>query len=249
MKPILFNTEMVRAILEGRKTVTRRLVKGQDPMVKAPYQPGDILWVRETFRVDYLSNTPGAGRIRYKADGAYSDFGFAVERYDMMRRAQRKPGWRPSENMPREAARIFLRVTAVRAERLQEITPEDVEREGIRWVNNPLIRLNLTTLASESKRRFAPLWDSTIKPADLPRCGWEANPWVWVIEFVRISKKAADLLTTDPVHAAGGCYCRECRWGQVDGIGVMHCHKFHIHHRKADGFCDGGKLREEQNYE
>lgn len=145
MKPILFNTEMVRAILDDRKSVTRRVVKPQ-PLDKPmcfhdpeeglnivchvagmdvlynffpPYQPGDILWVRETFRVDYLSNIPGAGRVQYK-DGTYMDIRFAPERYDMMRRAQRKPGWRPNENMPREAARLFLRVTAVRVERLRE---------------------------------------------------------------------------------------------------------------------------------
>lgn len=190
MKPILFNTDMVRAILEGRKTVTRRVVKpqpegrpvtmtkdscwpgyfaiqGTAKVVRLPYQPGDILWVRETFRVDYLSNIPGSGRIRYK-DGTYMDISFDAKRYDMMRRAQRKPGWRPNENMPREAARIFLRVTGVRVERLQEIDDTGVVAEGL-----------------EIGCYFDELWDRTIKPADRTIYGWEANPWVWVLEFER----------------------------------------------------------------
>ncbi|CDC70016.1 MULTISPECIES: hypothetical protein [environmental samples] len=204
MKPILFNTEMVKAILEGRKTVTRRVMKpqpdgrpvpmtkdscypgyfaiqGTEKVVRPPFQPGDILWVRETFRVDYLSNIPGSGRVQYK-DDAYMDISFDAKRYNMMRRAQRKPGWRPNENMPREAARIFLRVTCVRVERLQDMVLGDVLMEGI------------TEAGTYEKTwgRWHQTWDSTIKPADLPTYGWETNPWVWVIEFERISKEEAD---------------------------------------------------------
>lgn len=206
-KPILFNTENVRALLEGRKTATRRVVKPQpkgahdvidyddekhtadilcgnngeggvfadwSQKVKVPFWTGDILWVRETFRVDYLSNIPGGGRVQYK-DGTYMDIRFTPERYDMMRRAQRKPGWRPNENMPREAARIFLRVTDVRVERLQEIDDGGVVAEGL-----------------EIGCYFDELWNRTIKPNDRPLYGWEANPWVWVIEFERISKCGGD---------------------------------------------------------
>lgn len=201
IKPMLFNTEMVQAILKGRKTVTRRVVKfkagwnpkftgyipdgdvlygsNNIPAVKAPYKSGDVLWVRETFHIDYLSNILGKGRIRYKADGAYQDFSFAPERYEIMRRAQRKPGWRPNENMPREAARIFLRVTDVRAERLQAMSHEDAEQEGC-WCDEGGLAMPLD--------RFAQVWDSTIKPAYIATYGWEASPWVWIIEFERCKK-------------------------------------------------------------
>ena len=146
------------------------------------YHPGDILYVRETFKIDYLSNILGSGRIRYKADDAYSDFTFAPERYDMMRRAQLKPGWRPNENMPREAARIFLRVTDVRVERLQDITEEQAIREGVHASREDY---GIAIFA------FSDLWDSTIKPKDRALYGWDANPWGWVIEFERIDKVEA----------------------------------------------------------
>lgn len=243
-KPILFNTDMVRALLEGRKTVTRRVVKEQEPdwefvslendpymtridrngeeypsqetglwatfeweaeftLVKSPYQPGDILYVRETFQIDYLSNIPGSGRIRYKADDTYSDFTFAPERYDMMRQAQLKPGWRPNENMPREAARIFLRVTDVRVERLWAVEAEDVLAEGVtptgksggcrcQWAFDGCMDGPCSNRTAYEIERyivpFAQLWDSTIKPADRAIYGWDANPWVWVIEFERCEK-------------------------------------------------------------
>ena len=212
MKPILFNTEMVRAILEGRKTVTRRVVKPQPERapipipdekywlgcfagddkcraIKPPYRPGDILYVRETFRIDYLSNIPGSGRIHYKADDTYADFSFSPARYEMMRRAQLKPGWRPNENMPREAARIFLRVTDVRVERLQEITPDQLRAEGLDLFVTPSECKSMMNCFGavfnyeRKKKDFSNLWDNIIKKADHALYGWEANPWIWVIEF------------------------------------------------------------------
>lgn len=185
MKPILFNTEMVKAILEGRKTVTRRVVKfrkGQNPAwsgyipdgavlygsnnipaAKAPYRPGDILWVRETWsRLE-------TGPYLYKADNE------APVSY---------LGWRPSIHMPREAARIFLRVTDIRVERLQNMHLIDCEKEGVQL--NCIEESNLVTLGVRARKRFADVWNSTIKPADMPIYGWDANPWVWVIEFERI---------------------------------------------------------------
>lgn len=209
MKPILFGSKMVCAILDGRKTVTRRVVKfprgwnpvwsgyipdgatlyggNNIPAAKAPYKPGDILWVRETFRVDYLSNIPGAGRVQYK-DGTYMDIRFHPDRYDMMRRAQRKPGWRPNENMPREAARIFLRVTGVRVERLQDITPEQIDAEGCKeWAYSK----TTGELLPSGPSWFRIAWNDTVKPKDRDRYGWDANPWVWVIGFEKISEDSA----------------------------------------------------------
>lgn len=183
VKPILFNTEMVQALLDDRKTVTRRVVKPQpkegqrieyhearkewiymrgwalvDGVCRMPYRPGDILYVRETWAA--WSPTYGtAPEIIYKADG-YSQ--------------SHKMKWRPSIHMPREAARIFLRVTDVRVERLQDIDDDGVVAEGM-----------------EIGAPFDELWDTTIKPKDRALYGWDANPWVWVIEFERISKEEA----------------------------------------------------------
>ena len=188
MKPILFNTDMVRAILEGRKTVTRRVVRlkeldevlssparKENPDVPdsrfieclctAPYEAGDILWVRETWQAKR-----GGGYL-YKAD--------TVKSFDLYitpdGRVVNEIPWCPSIHMPREAARIFLRVTDVRVERLQKITYDEAIREGAdrgRALNN-----------------FEWIWNHTIKPADLPTYGWEANPWVWVIMFERVGKE------------------------------------------------------------
>lgn len=103
----------------------------------------------------------------------------------MMRRAQLKPGWRPNENMPREAARIFLRVTDVRVERLQNITEEQAQKEGFYrgWKLT-----EKSTPALTAKQAFMWVWDGIIKLASRAIYGWIANPWVWVIEFERCEK-------------------------------------------------------------
>ena len=213
MKPILFNTEMVRAILEGRKTVTRRVVKfpkGQNPAwsgyipdggvlygsnnipaAKASYQAGDILWIRETWNCLPIPE-PLRGTSKtywYKADGA-----------------ELRDKWRPSIHMPREAARIFLRVTGVRVERLQSLNTSDLIAEGITPRHSPgRCRCAWAVdgcMDAPCPNRdgyeffahlepFAELWDRTMRPADRPCYGWEANPWVWVITFERISKEEA----------------------------------------------------------
>lgn len=178
MKPILFNTKMVRAILDGRKTQTRRIVKPQpigftgrnfifdddecpkkweqcdDFISTAPYHTGDILWVRETW-----CKVPGLPPFVYKASC-----------YDGMTRK-----WHPSIHMPREAARLFLRVTDVRAERLQHITRDDAISEGCN--------------AAIPVLEFQGIWDTTIKKADRDRYGWAADPWVWVYTFERCGKE------------------------------------------------------------
>ena len=199
MKPILFNTDMVRAILEGRKTVTRRVVKfkpGQNPQCtgyipdgpvlygsnnipasKSPYHPGDILYVRETWNKVKLA-IESDWHYEYRAsceNPAYFSNGFMAE-------------WRPSIHMPKEAARLFLRVTDVRVERLQAITPEQIDAEGCKeWAYSA----KTGELLPSGPSFFRIKWDSTIKPADLPLYGWEVNPWVWVIEFEQVSKEAA----------------------------------------------------------
>lgn len=209
--PILFNTEMVRAILDGRKTCTRRLVKffsGENPrwtgyikaglmlyngknepcIRKAPYQPGDILYVRETW-------TEECGKYYYRADydsdyldpcetlsGGYPASCRNHPGCDGCMATSTRIHWHPSIHMPKEAARIWLKVTDVRVERLQEITSEQICREGVE-VEYP------HALNGEEKRyAFSTLWNSTIKKADLDRYSWDANPWVWVIEFERCEK-------------------------------------------------------------
>lgn len=222
IKPMLFNTDMVRAILEGRKTVTRRAVKLQPKgghsvldyddeahtadilcgnggeggvfadwaeTVKAPCWPGDILWVRETWRPysAWIGSSCGC-EIEYKAGGMerFEGLPIAVPKY--------KGSWRPSIHMPRETARIFLRITDVRVERLQEITAEGALDEGTdvkfpepkpSYISLAYTEMRLKPAARQS---FSELWDSTIKPKDRTAYGWAANPWVWVIEFERCNK-------------------------------------------------------------
>lgn len=198
--PILFNTEMVQAILDDRKTVTRRILKflnGRNPTwtgyipdgavlygsnnvpaAKAPYRTGDILYVRETWYKD-------AGRYMYRAD--YSDTEkFYIDGQEIKLR------WYPSIHMPKEAARIFLQVTNVRAERLQEIDEQGAIAEGcssghFETKGGPW---GVEDDPDEWTARddFCRVWDSTVKPAERDRYGWPANPWVWVTEFLRCKK-------------------------------------------------------------
>lgn len=213
MKQILFNTEMVRAILDGRKSCTRRIVKPQqlvgllpdkckngvpeeflkekklmfkpycnmtdieliNTAYKAPYQRGDILYVRETW-------CKGLERYIYRAD--YSD---TEKFYRDGKEIEMK--WHPSLHMPKEAARIFLRVTNVRVERLQDITVEDALAEGM----DKYIRLNGELDENSIITSFIGIWNSTIKKSDLDRYGWNANPWVWVIEFERCEKPGSEV--------------------------------------------------------
>lgn len=208
---------MVRAILEGRKTVTRRICKdGNDFVVPdmsfydadkrtyavhnyanadhteklslvertCPICPGDILYVRETYCPDYFDFiTQYGSRHGYKAE-----YDRAVSSSDIP-----KPKWTPSIHMPKEAARIFLKVTDVRVERLHDITEEQAIKEGFEGVR---CSCNGTAYACTDCYNtgwaeppyvgFMNTWDSTIKKQGLAMYGWEANPWVWVLEFERI---------------------------------------------------------------
>lgn len=209
--PILFNTDMVRAILDGSKTVTRRVIKKsqcdllnktapcdlqRDDMyalwhsmtdaefIKSlytpPYQPGDILYVRESYCPNYFDehiagyrsgDNMRGNRNAYKADYHKEIIGDAVP----------EPKWKPSIHMPKEAARIWLKVTGVRVERLQEITEHEAEKEG--FCDDAEYCTGNT-----ARGHFAELWNHTIKKSDLGRYGWDANPWVWVIGFERCGK-------------------------------------------------------------
>ena len=219
IKPMLFNAEMVQAILEGRKTVTRRAVKfkagwnpkftgyipdgdvlygsNNIPAVKAPYKAGDVIWVRETWRIQSAHRFEADAKIEYKSGGPMEKVKFKC-RLDYDRFIWNQPvgegKWKPSIHMPKEAARIFLRVIDVRVERLQDITAEGALDEGTN-VEFPEPKPSYISLAytemrlkPAARQSFASLWDSTIKPADRPRYGWDSNPWVWVIEFERCEK-------------------------------------------------------------
>lgn len=226
--PILFNTDMVRAILDGRKTVTRRVLKnlpkdaeyvGQledsfDPwdekdigksmfktsllptekagciFIKPPYQTGDILYVRETWQ-ECCRNTIHSQIVHnkycFKASVDNPIYGC------IDRECGQICNWKPSIHMPKEAARIWLKVTDVRVERLQDITTEQILREGsnteaIRHYIKQMLDQTDEWIDAAHKVEFQQLWDSTIKKSDIDRYGWEANPWVWVIEFERCEK-------------------------------------------------------------
>lgn len=211
MKPILFNTDMVRALQNGTKTVTRRLIKNMDiinrwdceedgtpiafidqatgdsfpPTMPCPYQSGDILYVPQPWKCYAIWDVMGY-EVEFQ-DGEYTKFEFTDQK-----RAQKwakyldKPAhqWQSPYFMPREAAQIFLWVTDVRVERLQEITDNDLVRD-FGFCLDAIKTVGRDVLA-------APFWDSTIKPADRALYGWEANPWVWVIEFERCKKPKGD---------------------------------------------------------
>ena len=210
IKPILFNTEMVRAILDGRKTCTRRICKDANECTMpdmefynadkrtyavhnfadrehtemlstgertCPICPGDILYVRETWK-----KAPNG--YYYYEDWQRNDIADVTK-------------WKPSIHMPKEAARIWLKVTDVRVERLQDITEDGAWQEGTDcwddacyadngWhptFEDPDSGGNCDIIAG-----FEKLWNNTIKKSDLDRYGWSANPYVFVIEFERCEK-------------------------------------------------------------
>lgn len=277
IKPILFNTEMVRAILDGRKSCTRRIVKPQpqsrlcytfagcncgtwgypsktayenwgdeyklpeditDEELKRrwnpPYHTDDILYVRETWRVgawdilnqmiafDYKDGT--CGELTYIHDRELFERLVNQSRNDARQAKCEYNGvdfvwekgkspcrWHPSIHMPKEAARIWLKCTDVRVERLQEITESGAKAEGIRgytkdgnlykyavtddwWIDYHNKHKEIVTgtwwqdMPRTAKDAFSYLWNSTIKKSDLDLYGWNANPWVWTIEYERCEK-------------------------------------------------------------
>lgn len=230
-KPILFNTEMVKAILEGRKTVTRRCVKykydntemkmhtdkygtrlieiqrdiegethGKNPdgstwhkllayiEKTAPFKKGDILYVRETWcwcpcwdcgmdTEEHKCCYEGVSKLFNHENGEYGCYGYRASFED--NEYPSVDTWHPSIHMPKEAARIFLRAKDVRVERLQEIDDKGAYMEG---AGSPNTIYQLGARVCE----FAKIWNSTIKKEDMDTYGWDASPWVWVIEFEKI---------------------------------------------------------------
>ena len=180
-KPILFSDEMVQAILDGRKTQTRRVLKiqppdatykidGTQPYFPKPYAVGDRLWVREAWRP---SGVDEPASIYYRAGGNKR----CPESKDLFRL---KPNdgpnvWRPSIFMPRWASRISLVVTKIKADRIQNITDKDAIAEGID-------RTGILYFA-HAIQKFKKLWDSINKKRGF---GWDTNPVVWAIEFKRL---------------------------------------------------------------
>lgn len=152
------------------------------PERRAPYQPGDILYVRETWCDDRpFTHDDTPGQYFYRADTMYPRKGDNV--YMNVK-------WHPSIHMPKEAARIWLKVTDVRVERLQEITEVGIQKEGVEV--DPKECAGKFDFISELFLLFQRLWDSTIKKSDLDSYGWDASPWVWVIEFERCEKPEED---------------------------------------------------------
>ena len=208
-RPILFSAPMVRAILDGRKTVTRRPVKGLKtnfpvvaaadgtplrtgacwdiggPILHCPFgKPGERLWVRETWYCDHdevmrgpylkpddlnVSEARDDGTLVYAADG--------LTPYEAD-----QPVWKPSIHMPRWACRILLEITEVRVERLQDISEEQARVEGVHkqpttdWYSVP----GIDGVGTTPRSAFANLWQTT-------GGDWDANPWVWVVEFKQVT--------------------------------------------------------------
>lgn len=234
IKPILFNTEMVRAILDGRKTCPRRVIKPQPqsrlcytyagshkgcigkwtyPNRRAhefwgeeyklpenikdeelskqwnpPYHTDDVLYIRETW-------TEECGKYYYRADydsdyldpcetlsGGYPASCRNHPGCDGCMATSTRIHWHPSIHMPKEAARIWLKVTNVRVERLQKITADGIRNEGL---SSAAVHCGDMEIAL---KEWENLWNNTIKKSNLDRYGWDASPWVWVIEFERCEK-------------------------------------------------------------
>lgn len=198
---MIFNAEMVRAILDGRKTQTRRIIKDQPESsefglryisesslakevgmyfwsqsdasgVKSrsnpfacPYgKPGDRIWVRETFNGFWVTDE----EIEEIQEGISKAADLCDYKADYPDNSQPAEGWTPSIHMPRWASRITLEITSIRVERLRSMSQEDARAEGVIAASGPM----------EAGLAFRELWDSIYGPDS-----WQANPWVWVIEF------------------------------------------------------------------
>ncbi len=196
-RPILFSGEMVRAILDGRKTMTRRVMKPQPPLdwggisERAAIianckhgQTGDRLWVRETWAVGDVLNGTKPSQIPSTFNSAFwymatgrKDLGIGNYIYEHIKIGKH----RPSIFMPRWASRITLEITGVRVERVQDISEEDARAEGAEKIFMENDRYNEIP---QFRTGFEHLWESINYSRGF---GWNVNPWVWVIEFRRVT--------------------------------------------------------------
>lgn len=215
-RPIIFSTEMVRAILDGRKTQTRRVIKNMPqqpvdayfdaynksefwnwwtkdnkcclPQLKCPYgKVGDLLWVRETFSYSFESN-----KLLYKSDsdtdGTVPYLLDGAGGFGGGVGNARVKKWKPSIHMPRKASRITLRITNIRVEQVQEITEADAQEEGVEFHGGYWLG------GIHKVKGTLKCWPSPIDAYkaiwdsinDKRGDGWGKNPWVWVIEFERV---------------------------------------------------------------
>ena len=224
IKPILFNTEMVLAILDGRKTCTRRICKDANEYTvpdmefynadkrtyavhnfadkeqmeqlstaerTCPICPGDILYVRETWEHFDCCCCEGDehGNCYQEPQQNVLNKSYGCYMYRATDEIYGDARWHPSIHMPKEAARIWLKVTDVRVERLQEITVDGCHREGINIETSAVTDgETLNRNHDFSLEKFEILWDSTVKKSDIDRYSWDANPYVWVISFERCEK-------------------------------------------------------------
>lgn len=218
--PILFNTDMVQAILDGEKTTTRRILKLPKHIkkqenglytlfaegtcyedqhlkeivnyIKPPYKKGDILYVRETWNFVYNMGDDDriiedTGRYIYYADDPMP-FSHWVD--SNTGEHKDKMPWRPSIHMPKRAARIWLKVTDVRVERLHDMTLDDFLSKGV--VIRPEAFNDPENAYMQARSEFAGIWNSTLKKKDLALYGWDANPGVFVIESERCEKPESE---------------------------------------------------------
>ncbi len=221
-RPILFSPPMVRAILDGRKTMTRRVVKPQPeyvygltvskwsvgaiisnapainnnlPTTKCPYGVHfNQLWVRETFRIENVSSDRKAVQVKYRAGGLSNWIEWPGKSQSFK--------WTPSIYMPRAFSRIDLKITDIRVERLQDISEEDAEMEGV-FCDNVIVDVKCYSgdpveinedryfydgcgdeVFETADDAFQHLWDSINGKSDY---SWDANPYVWIIEFERVT--------------------------------------------------------------
>ena len=218
-KPILFNMDMVQAVLDGTKTVTRRVVKlkydnthhqmktdkygtrlieiqndvegetwGRNPdggtwhkllgyiEPQPPYKKRDIMYVRETW-------------CNINRDGTEPDYYYFADRRICEDYDESEWVWRPSIHMPKDAARIWLKVTNVAVERLHDMTLNDFLSEGV--VLRPEAFNDPDNAYLQAREIFKGIWDSTVPKKQLARYGWDANPWVWAVKFERCVKPEA----------------------------------------------------------